>query len=255
MDIPLLVAHRGYAARYPENTLPALEAAVKAGACYVEFDVQMTVDHIPVLFHDDDLSRVADNSARINETRADELKKFSPCETQRFGQTFSSVQIPALAEAAILLKQYNRVTAFVELKETGLQTAGVQTMVDTVMQVLAAVKKQVVLISFRSDALVYARQKHHVPIGWVISQFDDESKQVADKLQPDYLFCNYKKLPRTERPMWPGQWQWCLYEVIDPELALRLAQKGAHMIETMNIGDMLRHPELCKRSCIEQDAL
>ena len=37
-----LIAHRGYAARYPENTRESLAAAVEAGARYIEFDVQLT---------------------------------------------------------------------------------------------------------------------------------------------------------------------------------------------------------------------
>jgi len=39
MSHPELVAHRGYAFRYPENTLLAIKAAVDAGAKFVEFDV------------------------------------------------------------------------------------------------------------------------------------------------------------------------------------------------------------------------
>ena len=35
-----LVAHRGYPARLPENTLPSIKAALQAGARYVEVDVQ-----------------------------------------------------------------------------------------------------------------------------------------------------------------------------------------------------------------------
>ena len=39
---PDLVAHRGYALRYPENTLAAFQAAITAGARFVECDVQLS---------------------------------------------------------------------------------------------------------------------------------------------------------------------------------------------------------------------
>ncbi|HEY9197768.1 MAG TPA: glycerophosphodiester phosphodiesterase family protein, partial [Gammaproteobacteria bacterium] len=52
MKPPILIAHRGYAARHPENTLSALQAAVAAGARWLEFDVQLSADHEPVLLHD-----------------------------------------------------------------------------------------------------------------------------------------------------------------------------------------------------------
>ena len=60
MTIPTLVAHRGHAAGCPENTLPALEEALAAGAAWVELDVQLSSDLVPHLFHDRTLERIAD---------------------------------------------------------------------------------------------------------------------------------------------------------------------------------------------------
>ncbi len=48
----LVLAHRGYHAEHPENTLAAFDAAVRIGADGVETDVQVTRDGTPVLFHD-----------------------------------------------------------------------------------------------------------------------------------------------------------------------------------------------------------
>lgn len=45
-------AHRGLALGVPENTLSAFSAAVAAGADYVETDVHVTRDGVPVLHHD-----------------------------------------------------------------------------------------------------------------------------------------------------------------------------------------------------------
>ena len=49
IKIPELIAHRGNAAEYPENTLPALRSALELGVRFVEFDVQLTVDRQPIL--------------------------------------------------------------------------------------------------------------------------------------------------------------------------------------------------------------
>ena len=68
MSEPLkLVAHRGYAAAWPENTEPALKAAVAAGASMLEFDVQMTRDGVPVLLHDETFARTAGDPAAVYE--------------------------------------------------------------------------------------------------------------------------------------------------------------------------------------------
>src|SRR6266480_6507973 len=58
----VVVAHRGASADEAENTLPAFEAAVRAGADAVEFDVRMTADGVAVVMHDPDVSRTTDGS-------------------------------------------------------------------------------------------------------------------------------------------------------------------------------------------------
>jgi glycerophosphoryl diester phosphodiesterase len=53
------VAHRGWHDLHIENTLEAFRAAYDAGCDMVEFDVQLTRDGVPVIFHDDDCKRLA----------------------------------------------------------------------------------------------------------------------------------------------------------------------------------------------------
>ena len=48
---PLVIAHRGASSTHPENTLPAFEAAIAAGADYVELDVRRTADGRLVVHH------------------------------------------------------------------------------------------------------------------------------------------------------------------------------------------------------------
>ena len=48
----LVIAHRGYHAAVPENTLAAFEAAVMVGVSGIETDVRMSRDGLPVLIHD-----------------------------------------------------------------------------------------------------------------------------------------------------------------------------------------------------------
>ena len=70
--IPQLVGHRGYMAHYPENTWLGLEAALNAGACWLEFDVQMCAGGHFVLLHDSDAVMVlasADFRSKLNGLR------------------------------------------------------------------------------------------------------------------------------------------------------------------------------------------
>src|SRR3546814_2765751 len=57
LSLPRVMGHRGAKALAPENTLSSMKAAAEAGATWVEFDVMLTGDGEPVLFHDDTLQR------------------------------------------------------------------------------------------------------------------------------------------------------------------------------------------------------
>ncbi len=82
-DRPLVMAHRGDQASAPENTILALENAVKMGADVIETDVRITKDEQLVLFHDESVDRTTDGSGKISDLTLDELK------TLDFGWKFS----------------------------------------------------------------------------------------------------------------------------------------------------------------------
>ncbi len=73
-ELPLVVAHRGASATYPENTLEAFDAAVVAGARAVEFDVRLSSDGVPVVMHDPDVGRVSDGAGFVHELTFEELR-------------------------------------------------------------------------------------------------------------------------------------------------------------------------------------
>ena len=55
--LPQIVAHRGDTEHFPENSLPAFEAAWRRGITHVEFDVQLSADGVPFVIHDASLDR------------------------------------------------------------------------------------------------------------------------------------------------------------------------------------------------------
>jgi len=73
----LRLAHRGDWRRAPENTLPALLAALEIPACDgLEFDVRASADGVPVLSHDETLERVHGRPDRVVDLSAAELGAF-----------------------------------------------------------------------------------------------------------------------------------------------------------------------------------
>src|SRR5688572_12411223 len=100
-----LVAHRGNAHDYPENTLPALTSAISLGLRFVEFDVQLSADQVPIVIHDDTLSRTADKPDSIFDLPSAQLAATEANERTRLGERFHDVRIPLLSEVVDLLAQ------------------------------------------------------------------------------------------------------------------------------------------------------
>jgi glycerophosphoryl diester phosphodiesterase len=90
---PAVVAHRGASATNPENTLPAFEAAVSAGADVIELDVRLTADEVPVVLHDHDLSRTTDGRGSVHELTLAQLKRLDASAGRG-----PRIEIPALRE-------------------------------------------------------------------------------------------------------------------------------------------------------------
>lgn len=70
----MLIAHRGNSHERPENTPAAFGAALVQGITGIETDIQMSKDGVPVLFHDQNLSRVTGIKKRVSELTLRELK-------------------------------------------------------------------------------------------------------------------------------------------------------------------------------------
>jgi glycerophosphoryl diester phosphodiesterase len=234
----LLLAHRGYAARYPENTLPAIAAAVVAGAKLIEFDVQLTADHVPVLLHDADFQRTGGRSERVMDIDFAQTLGIDVPHGTQFGQQFAGTRAPRLADIVSHLREWPHVTAFVELKRQSLEHFGVDVVLDAVLKDLATVLEQCVLISFEADVLFAAKRRLQIPIGWALRRYDDKSRQLATELSPAYLFCNQTRLPATAYELWQGSWKWVVYEVVDAQVAEKLFARGVSIIETMQYPEM-----------------
>lgn len=235
-----LIAHRGNARDFPENTLPALQSAVELGVRFLEFDVQLSADGVPVVIHDHELARTAGVPGSVFEHAAADLRAIEVNEAARFGDRHRGIRIPTLAEVVGFLAQRREITAFVEIKRASLRRFGHEVVVPKVLDVLRPVRSRCVLISFDLPALHMARQRDGHAVGWVLSAYDSHARLKYEAFKPEYLFCDHEKLPADGARMWRGPWRWAVYEVDRIDLALALADRGADFIETMAVASMIR---------------
>ena len=72
----LMIGHRGVCTEHPENTQEAFEQAWEEGMDMVEFDVQLTSDNVPIIFHDDDFKRMLDRGETVRSVDAKSLFQY-----------------------------------------------------------------------------------------------------------------------------------------------------------------------------------
>ena len=238
-DLPQIIAHRGNAIEFPENTLQGLESAVSLGIRHLEFDVQLTSDMVPVLMHDADLARVGGRPECVHDLTWSTLAELPVGEVARLGHAHAFTYPPSLAQAVDAIAGWDGVTAFVEIKRASLRRFGRETVLRRVAQVLQPILDRCVLISFDLPSVKILRLMTGARIGWVLPQYDAAAQQQAIELAPQFLFANIERLPSETVPLWSGPWDWALYEVRDLRTAKACHQRGARFVETMAVRGLL----------------
>lgn len=238
-DLPAIIAHRGNAFEFPENTLEALTSAVDLGLRHVEFDVQLTGDLVPVVLHDADLARVAGRPDSVHELTWATLSSIPVGEVERLGDAHAGVRAPSLARVVEALADWPEVTAFVEVKRASIRRFGRETVLTRIAAALAPVIDRCVLISFDSVSVKILRMMTGARVGWVLTTYDESARAQAASLAPEFLFANLERLPAAPGQLWSGPWQWAIYEVRDLDTALGCQARGAKYVETMDVRGLL----------------
>lgn len=78
LQLPKVIGHRGAMAYAPENTLESFREAARRGASWVEIDVKLTADSVPIVMHDASLKRTMGVDHLVAEMRAADLPAAVP---------------------------------------------------------------------------------------------------------------------------------------------------------------------------------
>jgi glycerophosphoryl diester phosphodiesterase len=151
---PLNMAHRGFKAAAPENTMIAFEMAWKAGADGIELDVQMTRDGQLVIIHDETIDRTTDGTGWVKDLDYQEL-----CQKDAgswFDRTFQGERIPLLSDV-LRWAGSHAIFVNIELKTTKVNYTGIeQRVIDLVTEY--GMKDQVLVSSFNHFSLRTIKQ-------------------------------------------------------------------------------------------------
>ncbi len=238
-----LIAHRGDMTHYPENSMLAIQAAVDLGLYNIEIDIQLSKDGVPIVIHDDNLQRTVGYNKNIYDLTANEISTYLLTHDSHSSDDKSLLHIPTLHTVVTILNNHPDITLFVEIKRQSIEHFGLNKVVNAVLQNLQTAKFNVVIISFVADVVSLVKSHKHYPIGWVVREFNQAHKEQAERMQPDYLFCNINKIDSPES-LWKGSWQWALYDVQDPKHTRDLLEQGVAFIETGDIVKLAHAKEL-----------
>lgn len=171
-----LIAHRGFRAIAPENTIPAYERAGEAGYWGAECDIYRTTDGVWVLMHDDTVNRMTDGKGKIEEKTYEELMKY----TVDNGNSVTSYPGTKIATLDEYLAECERtqMTAVIELKGSN-NIEHYSEIIDTVKKH----KADVVYIAFGTDNLKEMRKlDEKAPMFLLVHKIDDKAIDAAKEI-------------------------------------------------------------------------
>lgn len=171
-DKTYLIAHRGYRALAPENTLPAYDEAGKAGFWGAENDIHRTKDGVWVLQHDAYTYRMMSKNYHIENTNYDKLLK-AHIDNGSFYKDYPDLKIARLEDYLERCKKYNMV-AIIELKGKR-NTEYLYEVVDMVKQY--GVEAQYISFNFESVATI--RRLCDSKVFYLVYDIHDEAIEKA----------------------------------------------------------------------------
>lgn len=167
-----LVAHRGYSAQAPENTIPAIKKAAEYGFSYVEIDIRQTKDGVWVLMHDENIKTVCDKKGKVSSYTYYDL---AACKVVRGAnaEEYENLKVPTLEQALKSCLEYN-IIPMIEIKD--YTPDGIKKLLELVEKY--GFTKSCSVISFDREALELVREQNkEIKIFKLVSKLTDKEMQ------------------------------------------------------------------------------
>ncbi|WP_406098065.1 glycerophosphodiester phosphodiesterase [Streptomyces sp. NBC_01013] len=251
---PLVIAHRGASAYAPENTLAAVDKAADLGFDWVENDVQLTRDGVPVVIHDTGLRRTT-NAEEVFPDRAPwAVKDFTAAEIARldagswFGPEYEGVRVPTLRQYLHRIGR-NHQNLLLEIKSPevypGIEQATLRLLRQEGWLDRGHVRGRLVIQSFGADSVRTVHElRPDVITGFLgtpavddlpaYAQFTDQINPAHTSLSSEYVATVHALKGPHDKPLRVSTWT-----VNDAAHALRVAAYGVDGIIT-NAPDVVR---------------
>lgn len=187
----LCVAHRGFSGKAPENTRAAIQMAMDEPFVeWLEIDVQLTRDGVPVVIHDFSVDRTTNGRGKVKDLTWQDIRRMDAGAWK--GRQFRGEQIPSLDEVLQLVK--GRLKVNIELKTSGNMYPGLEEKVLGCVQTHDMLS-DVVLTSFEPKALVTAKElEPKVRTGLIIDSHPRNLLSRLTRMKCTFLSIGYSHL-------------------------------------------------------------
>lgn len=229
-----VTAHRGNSVAWPENTMPAFESGILAGADWLELDIFLTKDGKLVVTHDKTTKRVGDQNRDVADSTYAELKTIDVATDFRRRKQLTKAEcppqrMPLLEEVLLLVKQQHKTRVSLQPKA------------DCVKEAVALVKrlKMEPWVGFNDGNLNFMTQVKQlapeIPVFWDRGADTDIAADIKIARQRGFeaLVLHYsgitpEKVQQIKAAgLEPGAWT-----VNDPDLMQQLLKQGVERIYT-----------------------
>jgi glycerophosphoryl diester phosphodiesterase len=177
-------AHRGFSARYPENTLLAFRQAIAAGCDGIELDVHLSRDGIPVIIHDEDTLRTTGVQGQVGELSYSDLRRLDAGQGE---------PVPSLEEYLALVAALPVITN-IELKNDRVHYAGLEEKVlDSVRR--RKLERRILFSSFNHDSVIKCKAlAPDIPCGFLIEEAVEDPGAYLRRHGVDYFHPDHRLL-------------------------------------------------------------
>ncbi len=178
MNLPAVVAHRGASAYAPENTLAAVDKAIAIGVDYIEVDVRLSLDNIPVVIHDARVNRTTNGKGRVVTLPYPKIKRLDA--GSWFDPVFHQERIPSLNE--VFRRALPHTKLLIELKGSQLaQPLFARRLLELVEKYDA--EKAVIFQSFNASILKsLSRENPLLKVNQLVNYANPKSNYFRDRL-------------------------------------------------------------------------
>tara|TARA_R110001583_G_scaffold51161_11_gene159792 strand:- start:26014 stop:26730 length:717 start_codon:yes stop_codon:yes gene_type:complete len=227
-----LTAHRGVSSLAPENTLAAFRKAADMGCEWIEIDVQLSLDKVPVVIHDQSVKRCTNGDGIVAQMNLASLQSLDA--GSWFSEAFNDERIPTFEQTLLLANELN-LKVNIEIKL--YPGDDIALLCEKIKEVIVQLNIDTTQLLFSSFNLQALKQIHallpQVRRGLLCKEIPDNSLDLLLEIDAFSMHCHYQFLTaqQTAKIKQAGYEIYC-YTVNDPEKVKDYWQWGVDMMIT-----------------------